>query len=78
MPPSVKSGSNVSGTQLRPYSAKDMSGWKDLFVPAKVLQALNDQGFDAPTPIQSLSLPPAIRDRMDIIGAAETVSSKLA
>ena len=51
-----------------------MSAWKDLFVPVPVLQALAEQGFTAPTPIQTLALPPAIRDKMDIIGAAETVS----
>ena len=52
-----------------------MSGWKNLFVPDDVLKALQEQGFDSPTPIQTLSLPSAIRDRLDIIGAAETVST---
>ena len=57
-------------------SATDMSKWKDLFVPDPVLRALSDVGFDAPTPIQCLTLPAAIRDRMDILGAAETVSNR--
>ena len=52
----------------------DMSAWKDLFVPAEVQQALAEQGFSEPTPIQTLVLPSAIRDRKDIIGAAQTVS----
>ncbi|KAG7466314.1 hypothetical protein MATL_G00163450 [Megalops atlanticus] len=38
--------------------------------------ALAALGFSAPTPIQALALPPAIRDRMDILGAAETGSGK--
>ena len=51
-----------------------MSAWKDLYVPETVVQALAEQGFTSPMPIQTLALPPAIRDRKDIVGAAETVS----
>lgn len=50
----------------------DVSAWKDLFVPRPVLRALSFLGFSAPTPIQALTLAPAIRDRLDILGAAET------
>ncbi|KAI1895420.1 hypothetical protein AGOR_G00106100 [Albula goreensis] len=57
-------------------SETDVSAWKDLFVPEPVLQALGCLGFSSPTPIQALTLPPAIRDRMDILGAAETGSGK--
>lgn len=54
----------------------EVSAWKDLFVPPPVLQALSYLGFSAPTPIQALTLPSAIRDHMDILGAAETGSGK--
>ncbi|XP_053141567.1 ATP-dependent RNA helicase DDX24 [Hemicordylus capensis] len=54
----------------------DMSAWKGLFVPKPVLQALSELGFNAPTPIQALALPSAIRDGMDVLGAAETGSGK--
>ncbi|XP_055989316.1 ATP-dependent RNA helicase DDX24 [Sorex fumeus] len=54
----------------------DVSAWKDLFVPRPVLRALSFLGFSAPTPIQALTLVPAIRDRLDILGAAETGSGK--
>lgn len=54
----------------------DVSAWKDLFVPAPVLKALSSLGFGSPTPIQALALPSAIRDQMDIVGAAETGSGK--
>ncbi|CAL8272775.1 unnamed protein product [Merluccius merluccius] len=54
----------------------DMKAWNDLFVPAPVLKALCDLGFSSPTPIQALALPSAIRDHMDIVGAAETGSGK--
>lgn len=50
----------------------DVSAWKALFVPSPVLKALSSLGFGSPTPIQALTLPSAIRDRMDILGAAET------
>ena len=50
----------------------DVSAWKDLFVPKPVLRALSFLGFSAPTPIQALTLAPAIRDKLDILGAAET------
>ncbi|XP_056151615.1 ATP-dependent RNA helicase DDX24 [Lampris incognitus] len=54
----------------------DVSAWKGLFVPASVLEALSSLGFGSPTPIQALVLPPAIRDHLDIVGAAETGSGK--
>ncbi|KAJ3613794.1 hypothetical protein NHX12_020040 [Muraenolepis orangiensis] len=54
----------------------DVSAWMNLFVPAPVLKALRHLGFSSPTPIQALALPSAIRDRMDIVGAAETGSGK--
>lgn len=54
----------------------DISAWKDLFVPKPVLRALSFLGFSAPTPIQALTLAPAIRDKLDILGAAETGSGK--
>lgn len=50
----------------------DVSTWKNLFVPSPVLKALSRLGFSSPTPIQALVLPPAIRDRLNILGAAET------
>ena len=49
----------------------DMSGWEVLGVPKEVQRGLS---FTTPTPIQTLSLPPAIFHYKDIIGAAETAS----
>ncbi|XP_039221805.1 ATP-dependent RNA helicase DDX24 isoform X1 [Crotalus tigris] len=54
----------------------DVTAWKSLFVPKPVLWALSELGFSTPTPIQALTLPSAIRDSMDILGAAETGSGK--
>uniref|UniRef100_A0A5S6R501 RNA helicase n=1 Tax=Trichuris muris TaxID=70415 RepID=A0A5S6R501_TRIMR len=53
-----------------------MHEWIQLYVPDPILRALNDLKFHHPTAIQRACLPPAIRDGMDILGAAETGSGK--
>ena len=50
--------------------------WEDLLVPKRIATVLLKHGFTFPTHIQSLSLPSAIRDGKDIVGAAETGSGK--
>ncbi|CAF0864816.1 unnamed protein product [Rotaria sordida] len=50
--------------------------WSDLHVSENIIRSLLEQKFFDPTPIQRLTLPAAIRDRLDIIGAAETGSGK--
>ncbi|KFD67707.1 hypothetical protein M514_08560 [Trichuris suis] len=50
--------------------------WIQLYVPVPILQALSDMKFLHPTAIQQACLPSAIRDGMDILGAAETGSGK--
>uniref|UniRef100_A0A4W6FC87 ATP-dependent RNA helicase n=1 Tax=Lates calcarifer TaxID=8187 RepID=A0A4W6FC87_LATCA len=76
--PPKKQAKNWTNAALSGSSERntDVSAWKDLFVPFAVLKALSSLGFSSPTPIQALALPPAIRDRMDILGAAETGSGK--
>ncbi|XP_022781216.1 ATP-dependent RNA helicase ddx24-like [Stylophora pistillata] len=54
----------------------DMSAWEVLGVPKELQRGLSEQSFTTPTPIQTLSLPPAIFHRRDIIGVAETGSGK--
>ncbi|NXX89829.1 DDX24 helicase, partial [Centropus bengalensis] len=79
--PSVTTSKKVKSWTTEVLSASndheaDVSAWKDLFVPEPVLRALSHLGFSAPTPIQALALPSAIRDNMDVLGAAETGSGK--
>ncbi|XP_054684046.1 ATP-dependent RNA helicase DDX24 [Grus americana] len=79
--PSVPTSKKVKNWTTEVLSAStdhkaDVSAWKNLFVPEPVLQALSYLGFSAPTPIQALALPSAIRDNMDVLGAAETGSGK--
>ena len=52
------------------------SVWLNLGVPETVVQGLLELGFDTPTPIQASVLPPAIKGRCDILGAAQTGSGK--
>ena len=54
----------------------DMSAWTDLFLDRRIMHELARLGFVAPTHIQAECLPAAIRDRRDIIGAAQTGSGK--
>lgn len=72
----IDTSENVEEFQESDTYKIDMSAWKDCFVPEAVLRALSELGFAYPTPVQALTLPSAIRDRMDILGAAETGSGK--
>ena len=51
-----------------------MPAWQGLGLGPGVIAAIAGLGFEEPTPIQRECLLPAIRDRRDIIGAAQTVS----
>jgi ATP-dependent RNA helicase DDX24/MAK5 len=66
----VESTSNNDSIEL----AKKV--WSDLYVSENIIRSLVEQNFLDPTPIQRLTLPAAICDRLDIIGAAETGSGK--
>lgn len=59
-----------------PDTKINIHSWTMLGVPEILAKALADQGFYAPTPIQALTLAPAILGRRDILGAAETGSGK--
>ncbi|XP_059172236.1 ATP-dependent RNA helicase DDX24-like [Physella acuta] len=62
--------------EVENHTEVDMSQWKNLYVPDVFLKALQEQRFENPTKIQTIALPSAIRDRKDILGAAETGSGK--
>lgn len=53
-----------------------MDSWKSLNIQTEILNALKLKNFTKPTKIQSESIPPAINDQRDILGAAETGSGK--
>ncbi|CAL8469133.1 g8674 [Coccomyxa elongata] len=65
---------SMPGTSESP--AVDMAAWQGLGLGPGVLDAIASLGFAEPTPIQRECLLPAIRDRRDVIGAAQTGSGK--
>ena len=52
----------------------DISAWSEFDLHPKISKAIAQAGFTKPTPIQQQCLLPAVRDRRDVIGAAQTVS----
>ena len=54
----------------------DISAWKELQLHPAIEAAIARLGFEAPTHVQAECLPAAIRDRRDVIGAAQTGSGK--
>ena len=59
-----------------PRAAPAAGGWAELGLHPQLLAGLATQGFAEPTLIQRECLPAAIRDRRDVIGAAQTGSGK--
>ena len=63
----------ASATRPLSRSAGDMKAWSGLELDSQILDAIASLGFEQPTSIQQECLPAAIRDRRDVIGAAQTV-----
>eukprot|EP00741_Cyanophora_paradoxa_P016903 tig00020943_g16324.t1 len=59
-----------------PHADLDVSAWAAFGLHPLLLRGLRAMGFQRPTPIQSESLPHAVRDWKDLVGAAETGSGK--
>ena len=83
-PSQGKGTTTASVTQLKDdadasaaISQTDMSAWSEFDLHPKIVAAIAQAGFAQPTPIQQQSLLPAIRDRRDVIGAAQTVRTPL-
>ncbi|MEE9388921.1 MAG: DEAD/DEAH box helicase [Paracoccaceae bacterium] len=54
-----------------------MTKFSDLNLAPKVLKAIDDAGYESPTPIQALGIPPALEGR-DVLGIAQTGTGKTA
>lgn len=52
------------------------SPWEKFNLDPLILRGISALGFAAPTPIQAATLPAAVRDWKDVIGAAQTGSGK--
>lgn len=57
---------------------KDYMTFEDLGLRPEILQALNDLGFEKPTPIQEQAIPELLNDRRDLVGLAQTGTGKTA
>lgn len=55
---------------------EQLDQWSDLSIPPNIHKAIAELGFKEPTPIQRLAIPAALRDRLDVLGAAPTGSGK--
>ena len=54
-----------------------MTAFADLGLSDSTLQALQDVGYESPSPIQEQAIPPMLEGR-DVIGQAQTGSGKTA
>eukprot|EP00884_Botryococcus_braunii_P003437 jgi/Botrbrau1/13094/Bobra.0187s0053.1 len=61
-------------TQEEPKT--NVLAWERFALAPSIMRGLSQLGFERPTPIQEACLIPAMRDRRDIIGAAQTGSGK--
>ena len=59
-----------------PSSAPETS-FADLGLPAPLLKALNDVGYETPSPIQAQTIPPLLQGK-DVLGQAQTGTGKTA
>jgi len=59
-----------------PQPLADISSWRPYDLHPHVGLALARLGFSHPTPVQAECIPAAVRDRRDIVGAAQTGSGK--
>jgi len=54
-----------------------MTKFSDLILNPKVLKAIDEAGYETPTPIQAGAIPPALEGR-DVLGIAQTGTGKTA
>ena len=70
-----KKGAAAEAEEEEQAPLVDVSAWDDFQLDNKIMGALSRMGFSAPTHVQAECLPAAMRDRRDVIGAAQTVSN---
>ena len=56
----------------------DLDNFRKLGVSEEVLEALRAKGFEAPSPIQALTIPKLLEGAVDLIGQAQTGTGKTA
>ena len=73
-PKKTKSLATEAEVEQEDAKTPSCSKWQEFGLPTPILRAIDELGFESPTEIQRLSIQAAYRDRMDVLGAAETVS----
>lgn len=63
---------------MQPILNNFMTTFQDLHLPELILSALQDLGFETPTPIQAEVIPVLLETNRDIIGLAQTGTGKTA
>lgn len=71
--PARAPGQTKAQTESADVAHAGMPAWQGLGLGPGVIAAIAGLGFEEPTPIQRECMLPAIRDRRDVIGAAQTV-----
>lgn len=76
--PSCRSPPRYVDFEELPVSAEPVSiSFRDLALSPPVLSALQEVGYEAPSPIQALTIPPLI-EGVDVVGQAQTGTGKTA
>ncbi len=63
---------------MKGFSMSDLDNFRKLGVSEEVLEALRAKGFEAPSPIQALTIPKLLEGAVDLIGQAQTGTGKTA
>jgi len=60
------------------YKMSDLQSFADLGLSEQTLQALKEKGFEEPTKIQAACIPLLLKNKVDVIGQAQTGTGKTA
>lgn len=72
----TETNENTTATNAAPTGdTGDLPDFKSLNLPDGLMQALDDMGFNTPTPIQAQAIPAALKGK-DILGSAQTGTGK--
>jgi ATP-dependent RNA helicase DeaD len=75
--PSEPNGSTDTFDEAQPTKPQTETEFKDLRLPAQILQAVTELGYQVPTPIQAGAIPVLLAGR-DLTGVAQTGTGKTA
>ena len=77
MPPATPLTNFYLKKSMSEPAPQSETGFSDLGLPAPLLRALNDVGYETPSPIQAQTIPPLLQGK-DVLGQAQTGTGKTA